>query len=52
MNTATETVDLQAPPAAIVFTDAAAAKVKESVQAEISTGLGGMPFPPGMLGGL
>ena len=29
MNTATETVDLQAPPAAIVFTDAAAAKVKD-----------------------
>jgi nucleoid-associated protein EbfC len=30
----------------------AAAKIKESVQAEISAGMGGMPFPPGMLGGL
>ena len=29
MNTATESVDLQAPPAAIIFTDAAAAKVKD-----------------------
>jgi nucleoid-associated protein EbfC len=32
------------------FNDAAA-KVKEAVQAELS-GEGGMPFPPGMLGGL
>jgi nucleoid-associated protein EbfC len=32
------------------FNDAAA-KVKESVQAELSAGMGGMPFPPGMLGG-
>lgn len=30
----------------------AAAKIKESVQAELSAGMGGMPFPPGMLGGL
>jgi hypothetical protein len=30
----------------------AAAKIKESVQAELSSGMGGMPFPPGMLGGL
>jgi iron-sulfur cluster insertion protein len=29
MNTLTETVDLQAPPAPLVFTDAAVAKVKE-----------------------
>ncbi|MGA2545607.1 MAG: YbaB/EbfC family nucleoid-associated protein [Rectinemataceae bacterium] len=33
------------------FNDAAA-KVKESLQAELSSGMGGMPFPPGMLGGL
>ncbi len=30
----------------------AAAKVKEAVQAELSAGMGGMPFPPGMLGGM
>jgi len=30
----------------------AAAKVKEAVQAELSAGMEGMPFPPGMLGGL
>ena len=30
----------------------AAAKVKESVQAELSSGVNGIPFPPGMLGGL
>lgn len=30
----------------------AAAKVKEAVQAELAEGMGGMPFPPGMLGGL
>ena len=30
----------------------AAAKIKEAVQAEISAGMGGMPFPPGMLGGM
>jgi nucleoid-associated protein EbfC len=30
----------------------AAAKIKESVQAELSAGMGGVPFPPGMLGGL
>ena len=29
-----------------------AAKVKESLQAELTSGMGGMPFPPGMLGGL
>ena len=29
MSTAIESVDLQAPPAAIIFTDAAAAKVKD-----------------------
>jgi iron-sulfur cluster insertion protein len=29
MSTITETVDLQAPPAAIIFTDSAAAKVKD-----------------------
>jgi nucleoid-associated protein EbfC len=33
------------------FNDAAA-KIKESVQAELSSEMGGMPFPPGMLGGL
>jgi hypothetical protein len=33
------------------FNDAAA-KVKELLQAELSSGMGGMPFPPGMLGGL
>jgi nucleoid-associated protein EbfC len=33
------------------FNDAAA-KVKESIQAELSAGMGDMPFPPGMLGGL
>jgi len=36
------------------FNDAAA-KVKESIQAELSAGMGGldgMPFPPGMLGGM
>jgi len=34
------------------FNDASA-KVKESMQAELSSGMGGgMPFPPGMLGGL
>lgn len=38
------------------FNDAAA-KVKEAIQAEISSGMGGMPFPgmpdiPGMLGGM
>jgi DNA-binding YbaB/EbfC family protein len=33
------------------FNDAAA-KVKEAIQAELSSGIGGMPFPPGMLGGL
>jgi nucleoid-associated protein EbfC len=30
----------------------AAAKIKESVQTELSAGMGGMPFPPGMLEGL
>jgi DNA-binding YbaB/EbfC family protein len=30
----------------------AAAKIKEAIQAELSSGMGGMPFPPGMLGGL
>jgi glycosyltransferase involved in cell wall biosynthesis len=30
----------------------AAAKVKEAVQAELSAGMGDLPFPPGMLGGL
>jgi len=30
----------------------AAAKIKESVQAELASGMGGMPFPPGMLGGM
>jgi len=29
MNAATETVDLQAPPAALIFTDSAALKVKD-----------------------
>ena len=29
MNAATETVDLQAPPAALIFTDSAASKVKD-----------------------
>jgi DNA-binding YbaB/EbfC family protein len=29
----------------------AAAKIKDAVQAELSSGMGGMPFPPGMLGG-
>jgi nucleoid-associated protein EbfC len=33
------------------FNDAAA-KVKEAVQSELSAGMGDMPFPPGMLGGL
>jgi nucleoid-associated protein EbfC len=30
----------------------AAAKVKEAMQAELSSGMGDMPFPPGMLGGM
>jgi DNA-binding YbaB/EbfC family protein len=30
----------------------AAVKIKESIQTELSAGMGGMPFPPGMLGGL
>jgi nucleoid-associated protein EbfC len=30
----------------------AAAKIKEAVQAELSAGMEGMPFPSGMLGGL
>ena len=34
MNTATETVDLQAPPSPILFTDAAAAKVKDLLAEE------------------
>lgn len=29
----------------------AAAKVREAVQREFSTGIGGIPFPPGMFGG-
>jgi DNA-binding YbaB/EbfC family protein len=33
------------------FNDAAA-KVKESVQSELSSGMGDLPFPPGMLGGM
>jgi nucleoid-associated protein EbfC len=33
------------------FNDAAA-KVKEAVQAELSSGMGDLPFSPGMLGGL
>jgi len=33
------------------FNDAAA-KAKESIQAELSAGMGGMPFPPGMFGGV
>lgn len=32
------------------FNDAAA-KVKEAIQSELSSGMGGLPFPPGMLGG-
>jgi nucleoid-associated protein EbfC len=31
------------------FNDAAG-KIKESIQAELSEGMGGMPFPPGMPG--
>jgi DNA-binding YbaB/EbfC family protein len=30
----------------------AAAKVKEAVQAELAAGMGDLPFPPGMLGGV
>ncbi|HUW41588.1 MAG TPA: YbaB/EbfC family nucleoid-associated protein [Rectinemataceae bacterium] len=30
----------------------AAGKVKESIQRELTSGVDGMPFPPGMLGGL
>jgi hypothetical protein len=33
------------------FNDAAA-KVKETLQAELTAGMDGMPFPPGMLGGM
>jgi nucleoid-associated protein EbfC len=31
------------------FNDAAA-KIKESMQTELSSGMGGLPFPPGMFG--
>lgn len=34
MNTLTETVDLQAPPSPLIFTDAAVAKVKELLAEE------------------
>ncbi|MBB5215859.1 iron-sulfur cluster insertion protein ErpA [Parapusillimonas granuli] len=34
MNTLSETVDLQAPPSPLIFTDAAAAKVKELLDEE------------------
>jgi len=34
MNTMTETVDLQAPPAPLIFTDSAAAKVKDLLAEE------------------
>jgi nucleoid-associated protein EbfC len=30
----------------------AAAKIKEAIQAELSAGMGDLPFPPGMLGGM
>ncbi len=33
------------------FNDASV-KVKEAIQAELATGMEGMPLPPGMLGGL
>src|SRR3546814_6592619 len=39
MNTLTETVDLQAPPPPLAFTDAAVAKVKDLLAEENSPGL-------------